>query len=144
MEAKLKKIYFALLVPAILGFIAAYLVKTFLEVNLGVPKSFRFTAPLLFILAFAFGIALPILWRTLFVRKIGNRKQTREADLLKFEQETLYIALITPYISLVAFLLGIPRFHFFGTVLASFYAVYYFYPSHKRVHYEKRIFRAKK
>lgn len=144
METKLKKLYFALLAPAVLGFIAAYLVKTFLEVNLGFPKSFRFTASLLFILAFVFGIALPILWRTLFVRKIGNRKQTTETDLLKFEQETLYIALITPYISLAAYFIGISRFHFVGTVLASFYAVYYFYPSHKRVHYEKRIFRAKK
>ncbi|MBW2095546.1 MAG: hypothetical protein JRI80_11715 [Deltaproteobacteria bacterium] len=143
MEAKLKKLYFSLLIPAIVGFIAAYAVKIFLEVDLSAIKSFRIIAPLLFVLAFAFGVALPILWRTLFVRKHHGQKEIKEADLLKFEQETLYIAMITPYISLAAFFFEISRFHFFGTVLASFYAVYYFYPSRKRIRFEKRVFRAK-
>jgi len=143
METQLKKLYFSLLVPAVLGFIAAYLVKTFLEVDVAAVKSSQLTAPLLFILAFTFGVALPILWRTLFVRKNHDQKETKEADLLKFEQRTLYIALIAPYISLIAFFFEISRFHFFGTVLASFYAVYYFYPSEKRIRFEKKVFRAK-
>ena len=143
MEGQLKRLYFSLLVPAILGFIAAYLVKTFLEVDVAAVKSSQLTAPLLFILAFTFGVALPILWRTFFVRRNHDQKETKETDLLKFEQRTLYIALVAPYICLVAFFLEISRFHFYGTVLAGLYAVYYFYPSRKRIHYEKRIFRAK-
>ncbi|HDZ23698.1 MAG: hypothetical protein DRN37_01305 [Thermoplasmata archaeon] len=143
MEAQLKKLYFSLLIPVIVGFIAAYAVKIFLEVDVSAIKSFRIIAPLLFVLAFAFGVALPILRRTLFVRENHDQKEIKEADLLKFERETLYIAMITPYICLVAFFLEISRFHFLGTVLATFYAVYYFYPSHKRIHYEKRIFRTK-
>jgi len=143
METQLRKLYFSLLIPAILGFILAYLSKAYLKIDLGAISSFWPTAPLIFILSFAFGVALPILFRTLFVHKNRHQKKIAENDLLKFERSTLYIALITPYIALVAYFFEIPRFHFVGSVLASFYAIYYFYPSQKRIRYERRIFRVK-
>jgi len=133
-----------LLAPAILGFIAAILARRFSAIDLEAVKSLqRFTAPVLFALSFAFGAAFPLLFRTLFVHKNRHEKRISEAALLQFERNTLYLAMITPYIALVAFFLEIPRFHLAGALLASFYAVYYFYPSHKRIQYEKRIFRAK-
>ncbi|MFZ0448305.1 MAG: hypothetical protein WAL98_03605 [Desulfatiglandaceae bacterium] len=144
MEAQLKKCYISLLAPAILGFIAAILARRFSAIDLEAVKSLqRFTAPVLFALSFAFGAAFPLLFRTLFVHKNRHEKRISEAALLQFERNTLYLAMITPYIALVAFFLEIPRFHLAGALLASFYAVYYFYPSHKRIQYEKRIFRAK-
>jgi hypothetical protein len=144
LEAQLKKCYISLLAPAILGFIAAILARRFSAIDLEAVKSLqRFTAPVLFALSFAFGAAFPLLFRTLFVHKNRHEKRISEAALLQFERNTLYLAMITPYIALVAFFLEIPRFHLAGALLASFYAVYYFYPSHKRIQYEKRIFRAK-
>jgi len=143
MEVKLRKLYFTLLIPVIAGFIITWVAKTFLRWNLQVARDFPFVAPLLFVLAISFGVALPILWRSFFASKNRNRKQITELELIKFERGTLYIAMLAPYFALAAFLLEISRFHFYGTVLASFYAMYYFYPSNKRIAFEKRIFRAK-
>jgi hypothetical protein len=133
-----------LLAPAILGFIAAIVARKFSTLDMEPVRSLqRFTAPVLFALSFAFGVAFPLLFRTLFVHKNRHEKMISEDSLLKFERNTLYIALVTPYVALMAFFLEIPRFHLAGTLLASFYAVYYFYPSHKRIQYERRIFRTK-
>ena len=143
MEARLKKLYFTLLIPAIVGFVIAGLARVILRPKTYVADNFPQLAPLLFVLAVASGVAFPILWRTLFANKNRNRKQISEEELLKFERGTLYIALLAPYFCLAGFFLGISQFHFYGTVLASFYATYYFYPSQKRISYEKRIFRAK-
>jgi hypothetical protein len=133
-----------LLAPAILGFMAVILARTFSTLNMEALRSLqRFTAPALFALSFAFGAAFPLLFRTLFVHKNRHEKMISENSLLKFERNTLYIALVTPYVALMSFFLEIPRFHLAGTLLASFYAVYYFYPSHKRIQYERRIFRTK-
>ncbi|RLB37698.1 MAG: hypothetical protein DRH12_13960 [Deltaproteobacteria bacterium] len=143
MEAKLRKLYFTLLIPAIAGFVITSIARVILRPKTYIADNVPQLAPLLFVLAVAFGVAFPILWRTLFVNKNRNRKQITEAELLKFERGTLYIALLAPYFCLAAFFLGISQFHFYGTVLASFYATYYFYPSQKRISYERKIFRAK-
>src|SRR5660397_211698 len=93
------------------------------------------------VLAFAFGVALPILHRTLFVSRTRGRKHVTAEELLRFEELNLRIAMVAPYLALAAYVLGIPRFHFFGTVIASLYAVYYFYPSDKRDRFERKVFR---
>ncbi|MBW1953432.1 MAG: hypothetical protein JRI76_13210 [Deltaproteobacteria bacterium] len=143
METELKRVYFFLLIPALLGLLAAYLARSYLEIEAWALTSTRPVAVLLFVLAFAFGVALPILFRTLFVHRKRREKQITRSDLLKFERGTLYIALVAPYITLMAYFIGIPRFHFTGIVLACFYAIYYFYPSKKRIQYEKRVFRVR-
>jgi len=144
LEIQLRKCYIGMLAPAILGFIIASVVRRFSAPDMGAIKTLQWViAPALFALSFAFGIAFPLLLRTLFVNKNRHEKKISEDVLFKFERNTLYIALITPYIALAGFLLEIPRFHLVGTLLACFYAVYYFYPSRKRIQYERRIFRAK-
>ncbi|RLB82601.1 MAG: hypothetical protein DRH15_05975 [Deltaproteobacteria bacterium] len=143
MEARLKRLYFILLTPVIAGFFVTYIIKIFTRTGVATPSGMSLMAPVLFVLAISFGVAFPILWRTIFVNKNRNRKEITESELLRFEQITLCIAMVAPYASLIAFLFDIPQFHFYGTVLASRYAVYYFYPSQKRITYEKRIFRAK-
>ncbi len=144
MEVQLKKCYVAMLAPAILGFIVVIAARKFSALDMGAVGSLqRFTAPVLFALSFACGVAFPLLFRTLFVHKNRHEKRIPEDVLFRFERNTLYIALITPYVCLVGFFLEIPRFHLVGSLLASFYAVYYFYPSRKRIQYERRIFRAK-
>ena len=144
MEAQLKKYYVAMLAPAVGGFIIVILLRSFVGIDLKALKSLQWvTAPALFALAFTFAVAFPLLIRTLFVNKNRNEKNIPENVLLKFELNTMYVALVAPYIALIAFALETPRFHLAGAILASFYAVYYFFPSHKRIQYEKRIFRAR-
>ena len=144
MEAQLKKYYIALLAPAVAGFIVIFFLKGLGSMDTGAFKSWQpIAGPSLFILSIVFAVALPLLMRTLFVNKHHQEKGIPENLLLKFERNTMSIALVAPYIALAAFFLEIPRFHLGGSILAGLYAVYYFYPSHKHIQYEKRIFRVK-
>jgi len=141
MQTRLKKLYFTLVIPAIVGFLVVSLARSFAETGLGDLGSSRLVSVALFVLAFAFGVALPILHRTLFVNRTRGRKHVTAEELLRFEELNLRIAMVAPYLALAAYVLGIPRFHFFGTVIASLYAVYYFYPSDKRDRFERKVFR---
>ncbi|MEA2038532.1 MAG: hypothetical protein U9N82_01715 [Thermodesulfobacteriota bacterium] len=143
MANDLKKTYFALSIPAFLGLILVYLLKTLDCFPAGQIESLKYIAPLTFVLSVVFAIALPIFFRTLFVHRIRHQKSTSEAELIKFERNFLYIALVAPYLMLIAYLLEFPRFYLAGTVLMALYAIYYYYPSKKRIQFERRIFRVK-
>ena len=140
---KLKRTYFTLLVPAIVGFTAYLLAKTYDLVDFGPTKFQGILGPILFTLSVVFAIALPIFFRTLFAHNVRQKKSVSEADLLKFERSFLYIALVTPYIALAGYMLELPRFHLGGIVIMALYAVYYYFPSKKRIQSERRIFRVR-
>ncbi|HDH87206.1 MAG: hypothetical protein JRF08_03705 [Deltaproteobacteria bacterium] len=140
---ELRRTYFMLLVPAVVGFIFLFGVTKFHLISFGPFKYQEFLGPSVFIASVIFAIALPIFFRTLFAHKVRDQKSVSEADLVKFERNFLYIALVTPYVTLVAYLLALPRFYCAGTVLMALYAVYYYYPSERRIRFEKRIFRVR-
>jgi predicted RND superfamily exporter protein len=143
MTGELKKTYFMLLAPAVVGFIALFCIRSFHSLDLG-PFQFRgVLAAALFILSVVFAIALPIFLRAFFAHKVRDQKSVSEGELLQFERTFLYIALITPYVTLAAFFFAIPRFYCAGTVIMALYAVYYYYPSERRIQFERRIFRAR-
>ena len=144
MEAQLRKNYKAMLVPAAAGFLAIIIIRSFAALDMGAFESWRpVTGPALFILSIIFAVALPLLMRTLFVHKHYREKGISENVLLKFERNIMLLALVAPYLALLAFVLEVPRFHLGGAILAGLYAVYYFYPSRKHIQYERRIFRAR-
>ena len=143
MVAELIKTYFTLLVPAILGLIFIYLAKTLELFTIIQVESLKFLAPFIFVASVAFAVALPIFFRTLFVHRRREEKSVSERDLIKFERTLIYISLVTPYLILPAYLFEIPGLYFGGTVLMALYAVYYYYPSERRVRFEKRTFRVK-
>ncbi len=143
MATKLKRIYFNLLIPAIAGFICVFFSREFNLLNLYPNDVPDILSPALFILSVFFAVALPILYRTLFANRIRHQTSTPETDWLKFEKNLIRIALVTPYLTVFAYFLQIPKFHLSGTTLAALYAAYYFYPSKKRIAFEKRIFRVK-
>lgn len=140
---ELRRTYFTLLIPAVAGLIALFVFKTFHLIDFAPIKFQELLAPLLFVLSVIFAIALPIFFRTLFAHNIRDQKSVSEAALLRFERSFLHIALVTPYVTLAAYLFALPRFYLAGTVLMALYAVYYYYPSRKRIQFERRIFRVK-
>jgi len=143
MTGELRKTYFMLLMPAVVGVVVLFFVRSFELLDLG---SFQFQgllAAVLFILSVIFAIGLPVFLRSLFAHKVRDQKNVSEAELLQFERTFLYIALITPYVTLAAFIFEIPRFYCGATVIMALYAVYYYYPSERRVQFERRIFRVK-
>jgi hypothetical protein len=142
MQKDLKKIYFAFLLPSILGFAIACWAKTYDFIVVGSGRFIEIAGPLIFILCITLAIAFPIFYRTLFAHKRRDLKSISEKDLLKLERMLINIAMITPYLALVAFILEPPRFFTAGAILMGLYAVYYFYPSKRRIAFDRKIFRA--
>jgi hypothetical protein len=143
MAHDLKRTYFTLLLPAVAGFIAVFALQHFQLVSFNIPQIPPILYPIIFIASVCFAVALPIFYRTVFANKRRHQTRTAEEDWLRFERNLLYIAMATPYVALIAQVLRLPRFHLGGTIIMALYAVYYYYPSKRRLKFERRIFRVK-
>ncbi len=141
MANALRRTYFSLLIPAILGFIVVSLFKALDLISIERVTFMELLAPLLLALSVIFALGLPVFFRALFAHSVREQKSVPEAALLRFERTFLSIALVTPYLALTGYLLDFPRFHLTGSVLMALYAVYYYFPSQRRIRFEKRIFR---
>lgn len=143
MTPDLKRTYFTLLLPAVAGFILVVVLEGLQLVDLDIPRIPSVIPPATFIASVCFAVALPVFYRTLFASKKRHQTHTDENDWKKFERNLLYIAMTTPYIGLIAQILRLPRFHMAGTIIMALYAVYYYYPSKKRIAFDRRVFRVK-
>jgi len=142
MQDRLKKIYFALLAPAVLGFVVIYLLRSLHGLQWFTDPVVAFVAPTIFILAVIFAVAGPIFYRSLFAHRWQHYLSVPPLALFRFERNQTLIAMVTPYLALVAYFMELPRFHLAGTFLLALYAVYYYYPSTLRISVEQRIFKA--
>lgn len=143
MTHDLKRIYFTLLLPSVAGFVAVFTLQHFHLVDWHIPNLPRVIHPIVFIISVCFAVAFPILYRTAFANKRRHQTNTTEDEWLKYERNLLYIAMTTPYVSLIAQILQLARFHLAGTILMALYALYYYYPSTKRLEFDRRMFRVK-
>ena len=143
MTHDLKRTYFILLLPAVAGFILIFVLQHFHLVNFNISQIPPVLYPIIFIASVCFAVAFPIFYRTVFANKRRHQTHTTEEDWLKFERNLLYIAMATPYVALIAQILQLPRFHLAGSIIMALYAVYYYYPSKRRIAFERRIFRVK-
>ena len=141
MTHDLKRTYFILLLPAVVGFVCVFVLQHFRIVSWDIQQYSSAISPIIFIISVSFAVALPILYRSVFANKMRQRTSTGEAEWLKFERNLLYIAMLTPYVGLIAQLLQLPRFHLAGTIIMALYAAYYYYPSKKRIEFDRRVFR---
>lgn len=141
MTEKLRKIYAFILLPSILGFVVVYLNKASGFVRIGPIHFSEIMAPAIFILSVVCAVAGPIFYRTFFAHRNRMDRSVSENELMKFERNLIYIAMVTPYLALTAYTLELPRFYTAGAFLMGLYAIYYFYPSKKRLAFERRIFR---
>jgi predicted neutral ceramidase superfamily lipid hydrolase len=86
-------------------------------------------------------IALPILYRSYFVDQVKGRKKLAINEFLAFEQKTISIALATPFLLALAILTGMNRTTLVMITFFTLYAIYFFYPSSKKVEFEMKFFR---
>jgi hypothetical protein len=143
MTAKLRKIYVLILLPAILGFVFVFLNKAFGFINVSLTNFSNILAPSIFIMSAVFAVAWPIYYRSFFAHKKRFDRSLSEDELIKFERNLIYIAMMTPYLALTAYFLEFSSFYTASTFLLGFYAIYYFYPSKRRLAFERSIFRVK-
>lgn len=98
-------------------------------------------APAIFILAAVFAIAGPIFYRSLFSHRHCHLVKVSLLVLYQFERNLIGMALVTPYLALVGYVLQLPSFHLAGTLLMALYAVYYYYPFEERIRFDGKLFR---
>lgn len=143
MTYDLKRTYFSLLLPAVVGFLVTYVLQHFHLVDWTIPRLTPLLPTVIFIVSVCTAVALPIFYRTVFANNVRHQTSAAQKDWLKFERNLLYIAMATPYVSLIAQILKLPRFHLAGTIVMALYAVYYYYPSQRRLEFDRRVFRVK-
>ena len=143
MSRELRTIYFKLLIPAVSGIFGFFLLKVFGFFTVGQLRITPILAPVTFVLSVIFAAALPVFLRTLFAHRMRFQKHTSAQDLIKLERHLIFSALVSPYLVIPAFLFEFPQIYFAGTVLMALYAAYFFFPSERRLRFEKRVFRVK-
>ena len=139
---ELKRTYFSLLVPSLLGFTLAGGAKSYNFIKIDSANFGQITGPFIFILCIALAIAFPIFYRTLFAHQSRDLLRVPEKKLLNFERTLISVVMTTPYLALIAYFLDLPRFYTASAILMGLYAVYYFYPSTRRIAFDRKIFRA--
>ncbi|MCK5836097.1 MAG: hypothetical protein KAH09_02430 [Desulfobacula sp.] len=139
----LKKQYFMMLLPAIGLFLAFGLAR-----GLNFIRPGQFVLPYvlhsaLFVLSAITAIAGPLFCRTLFAHSRRNQSQVTAKEFLEFQKKILWISLIAPYLAFIAVLCDFSRFFAATIVLMALYAIYYYFPSQKRINFDRKIFRVK-
>ncbi len=142
MRERLVRWYWLMVGPAILLFAILYAAN---KLGLADPGPWtgahRGIGVAVFMGAALLGIAAPLGLRTAFVSSHRDERSIPEAEVERFERRVLLVALWAPYLAVVAAYLELPTVLFAGTVLSAFYALYYLYPTRRRVAHERRIFR---
>ncbi|MGD9898252.1 MAG: hypothetical protein AB7T22_03900 [Calditrichaceae bacterium] len=133
--------YRKLILPAFILIAILYFARLVTGNQIRIEGTPGFISPGLFFTAGLFSIILPLVYRLVFIGRVRHKKKLERGEFLKFEKTTLYIASISAYILFIACLYDIYKIHLAGTALFVFYAVYYYYPSKKRISTEEMIFR---
>ncbi len=141
LRRRLRTSYFALATPAAAAVLAIELLREFRGFEgVNLPGKLALEVPV-FVLAAATGLALPILYRALFV-SVHRKHMHVSIDLLyRYEYNTIILAMLTPYSAFVASLFAFEAFYAAGIYLFTLYAAYFYYPSRRRIESEMRIFR---
>ena len=143
MHTILKKQYIITVLPALGLFLAFGAAR-----ELGFVESGQFVIAcvfhsMVFILSAITAIAGPLFLRTIFAHSMREQTQVPAKEFLFFQRKILWISLITPYLAFVAVLCDFPKFYAASVVLMALYAVYYYFPSQKRINFDRKIFRVK-
>jgi hypothetical protein len=74
---------------------------------------------------------------------LKEKKFYSSKEFYDYERIIILVISVTPYLALIAALLKLPDFYFGGSSLAAIYAMYYHFPSEKKINLDKKIFRVK-
>jgi len=129
-----------MLAPALIGFGCVLLLRSLGIDPIEAAKMARWI-PVIFVLAVIMAAAAPILVRTVFAHRMHRRRKTSETEFLRFQRAILTVVMATPYLALAVYTLAAPAFYLGGALLAMIYALYYHYPSEKRLVFDRRVFR---
>lgn len=142
MTDSLKKIYITALAPVVSCIVALIILEKGFAIHLlpvmRVPVYF---SPIVFMAAVFTALVIPLLLRTLFAKKAGLEKKISTTAFFQFQRHLVISAMVTPYLGITALMFELQKFYVSATLLMALYAVYYYYPSQRRIDFDKRIFR---
>jgi hypothetical protein len=143
MKATLQKRFYFMLAPALIGIGGVWVFRTMRMVAPVRPAGTGPWAPVLFFLSMVTAAAAPILIRALFAHRMQHRSWISKPEFLRFQRHLILVVMATPYLALTAYALAVPGFYLAGIFLAMLYALYYHYPSQRRLVFDRRIFRVR-
>jgi hypothetical protein len=140
--ADLKQTYYSRLLPSLVAIgVAAAFRSVGMAIVISQPAAAKTLGAGLFVASIAAAVGLPIWIRTAFAHRVRQARGIGEADFARFQRSLITTALVTPYLAAIALALSLPSFYQTGSFLAALYAMYYHYPSERRVGFDRRLFR---
>ena len=140
MQKALLRHYLKINLPGIFAFIVLYIMGKF-NVDIFLPPNKGWIPVFMIIATALFAVVLPLWYRIFFVNKIKGEEHTDEQRFMRFEKNFLTIASISVYILIAGYLLALPRITLSVMVLFVLYALYFYFPSEKRIRSEMNIFK---
>jgi len=143
MQAILKRQYIIIILPVLGLFLVFGLAKQLNFITSGQFAIASVLHSMVFVLSAITAIAAPLFLRTFFAHSMRKQHQVPAKEFLSFQKKILWISQVTPYFAFTAVLCDFPRFFAAAIVLMALYAVYYYFPSKKRIDFDQKIFRVK-
>ncbi|MFW5944063.1 MAG: hypothetical protein ACOCTU_02285 [Bacteroidota bacterium] len=126
--------------PGVAGFMLLYILGK-LNINIFFPVHQGWVPMVMMIVEALFALVLPLWYRILFVNKSRGRKYTDKNKFMQFEKHFLTLASISVYILIAGYLMALPGIPLSVMLLFVLYALYFYFPSEKRIGAEQKIFR---
>ncbi len=86
------------------------------------------------------GVALPILLRTLFNKSAVRAKRVQWADFATHQRRLVAISISACYVAGISYLLEVPSFYLYGSVLCGLYGIYSAIPQERKLKGEIRFY----
>jgi len=135
----LKRSYYRQLLP---GLAAVVLAGTARAAGLqSATTNARLLGVVFFVSAIALAAAVPVFVRAAFAHRVRLNRRVAEADFIQFQLRVMRTALLSVYLVPAGLLIELTGFHQTGIFLSALYAMYYHFPSDRRIGFDRRIFR---
>lgn len=143
MQQTLKKHYLSILLPGVIIFAIIYLIYNtggILSENTSTPRAI---SAIHVILSAAFTFLVPMWLKITAVNNLNKTKKIEISEFIKFEKSYISTSLVSVYIFISGYLFKLSKIPMSVVIIFCLYAIYYYYPSMRRINLEKRIFRIK-
>lgn len=103
----------------------------------------QWTTITLLLMQALFAIIVPLWYRIHFVQHTKGEKNVSRARFIHFEKKFLSLACPNVHLLILGYFSSPSRATFAAMILFALYSLYFYFPSHKRVRAEQKIFRVR-
>ncbi|RLD82254.1 MAG: hypothetical protein DRJ10_05245 [Bacteroidetes bacterium] len=140
LEKKLKKNYFLIVTPAIL-LIFIFLLLEKNNIILNFPLGGKVLSTVIIILSASTSTIFPIWYKLLLIKKLKNNKKVSFDDFTSLQNRVTITTAFSIYWIFPAYMYQLQEIPMLLIAFFAIYALYYYYPSKRRIEMEKKTFR---